>query len=693
MASNKVASIEPLIALQQIEVLDLSKNQLPSLNLALLKLSGLVELKLEHNQLINLPSEITNLENCLEDARTWFQDLEKGSVQNYDLKLIIAGNGRVGKTSVLKRMFFNEFDPKENSTHGIQLYSKEIFLDDIQKTLKINTWDFGGQEVYHATHRLFMQSRALHLVIWDFSTEHKKFAQEYIDGKLEQFRNFKIPYWLDHARSLSWQSPLLVVQNKMDEHGRKLPDNWNDLQKRYDIINHLHVSAQTGRGFTILTPAIIEELRNMPEFGMKTPASWMRIKEKLVGLKQDHQTIPYQVYQDLCVEEGLNNTSIEVLIRFLHNTGNLFYQKDLFQNRIILDQAWALEGLYAILQRGPFYNQLMFAKGRTSLSALALPWQQYDILTRKIFISMMESCEICFKITDDEIDPQYIITQYLPKEKDEKVKDFWKNPNKEELFLHYKTPFFHPAFISRFIARAGRLAENFDYMWRDGIWITLDNTHALIEAFPESHQVVVRAKGAIAGWLVYLIHKEFNEIFYNPDSIKMEISKGGETSLTYQELKEGKKQGHKQIISQTKHMVDLDNVAFFEDVLEAKSEEEAKRKLKYYVPKPIVKKDFEEPTFGPDQLKQLKKIFKDWLSKELETALTDINNSLIDCSLKNKLILIQSRFNDLKEFRMSGEINFEPYALERAKIIHSLIDLIDQITEADLYLEEAVRHL
>ena len=91
-----------------------------------------------------------------------------------------------------------------------------------------------------------------------------------------------------------------------------------ELQERYNILNFFHISAANGEGMSVLKEAVLQEFCNMPEFGMKTPIQWLNIKEKLTQLKNDHTTIPYSTYQEICKEEKLNPTSQQALIRFLH---------------------------------------------------------------------------------------------------------------------------------------------------------------------------------------------------------------------------------------------------------------------------------------------------------------------------------------------------------------------------------------
>ena len=68
-------------------------------------------------------------------------------------------------------------------------------------------WDFGGQEVYHATHRLFLGRRSLYLLVW--ATESPDAAHE---------ERHPPQYWLDMIADIGGneRSRVLIVQNLFD---------------------------------------------------------------------------------------------------------------------------------------------------------------------------------------------------------------------------------------------------------------------------------------------------------------------------------------------------------------------------------------------------------------------------------------------------------------------------------------------
>jgi internalin A len=86
-------------------------------------------------------------DDCLNAVRSHFADKAYGTALDREIKLILLGNGRVGKTSLVRRLIQNAFDPYEPSTHGIQLVPWDLSAHG--EDLRIHIWDFGGQDIYH----------------------------------------------------------------------------------------------------------------------------------------------------------------------------------------------------------------------------------------------------------------------------------------------------------------------------------------------------------------------------------------------------------------------------------------------------------------------------------------------------------------------------------------------------------------
>jgi len=219
--NNKITRLpEEIFSLPNLEGLNLRKNRLTEISGNIKSLVNLKFLFLEENSITNLPNEIGYLEK-LEHLRidssiqnlppeiyqkgtrailSYFKEiLANSNVPVNEAKLLLVGSGNVGKTSMMKRLIYNIFNENEYTTEGIDI---KKWMTKIKSNidLRINIWDFGGQEIYHATHQFFLTKRSLYLLIWTARTD-------------DNLLNFD--YWLEVIKLLSAGSPVLVILNKI----------------------------------------------------------------------------------------------------------------------------------------------------------------------------------------------------------------------------------------------------------------------------------------------------------------------------------------------------------------------------------------------------------------------------------------------------------------------------------------------
>jgi internalin A len=88
---------------------------------------------------------------------------------------MIPGNGRVGKTQICWRLRDEGYDEAVPSSHGIQVSSLPLAPQEFDAPVTLKIWDFGGQDIYHRTHALFLKSRAIFLLVWTPRSEVQQF--------------------------------------------------------------------------------------------------------------------------------------------------------------------------------------------------------------------------------------------------------------------------------------------------------------------------------------------------------------------------------------------------------------------------------------------------------------------------------------------------------------------------------------
>lgn len=414
-----------------------------------------------------------------------------------EAKLIFVGNGRVGKTSLSKVLAGDAFDPGENSTHGVRIKSWPVQLPD-GRQLKINVWDFGGQEVYHNTHRFFLTTRALYMLVWDKTTQEDALLHP---DRADRDRNFTHDYWLQNVKMLSAGSPVLMVQNKVDKEEDRELLNQKAFVPKYNVRAFVDVSASTGLDLGRLQEKLLEQYHAAPGLkdliGYDLPPNWIAVREELEALAPKQPYMKYDTYLDICQKHQLSVDAPEKLSAFLTEIGVLlhFPQHRTLCEMVILNPVWATEMIYRVLNKAVEKNGGYFTDQQLRDKWSANIPQQFDSKFRfrndqevDIFLELMRNFEICFAVPEKP--GAYIAPQFLPETKPDNI--VWNQPHAFRFGFAY--PFLHRGIIARAIVRLSEHAPEGNY-WRSGILIEKAGTQALIQADYNKKEIRIEVAG------------------------------------------------------------------------------------------------------------------------------------------------------------------------------------------------------
>ena len=510
-SNEQIEDFSFLPRLTQLQYLYLSQNKISQKTLIqnLATLPKLSFLDIQGNKVEGIPTSLVNQPNCLRDLQNYFNAEQKGASVNRTLKLILVGDGFVGKTTLVKRLIENpKYEIKISETertHGIIIKSWSVEGADIS----IQVWDFGGQEIFHSTHRLFLSSRTLYLLIWALETLEKD----------EEIRH-KPEYWLDFIADLGPQSRVLVIQNMIDIHGVQKLAQEKDIVELYQnerqvlqFGNFLSVSASTGQKRMVLLEEIKDNLLEILSNHYETiPTSWLWVRNGIEELIAGGiQSISHEQFSKNCKKVDVQLEARDTLLRFLHDTGVLFYSKGLFNNKIILDQQWAVNAVYEILKSDRIKHQMLF-NNYFEVSDARMVWPEHNEMEVNVFLSFMTSCEIAFQ-KEVAGNSRFIVPQLLPSFDLTRGKN-WKG-NYRVMHCRLIYPHLHRAIIERFIVKIAHvLTNNNQELWRDAIEIYDDGTEsdALITSSEQSNEIYIRTWGNGQGIMLAKIKKVFDEI-------------------------------------------------------------------------------------------------------------------------------------------------------------------------------------
>ncbi len=470
-----VISISPKIKqLAKLRGLYLTTNFISMFPKEIQELKSLSMLQIQNNPL-GIPNEI--LEDSTKPSAIisyyfTFKSSEKKPLNT--AKVLIIGQGSVGKTSLVRRIIRNEFDSNEIKTQGISIkywaVANQLAPKDQQYKISLNMWDFGGQEIMHATHQFFLTKRSLYLLV--------------LDSRLTQEEN-RVEYWLKIIQSFGGESPVLIVGNKIDQH--LLDIDRTGLQKKYpNIVSILETSAATGAGIEELKAAITEQVNNLPHVRDLLPETWFTVKTKLEELGKQSNFITQEKYLDLCAENEVSDeTSQRTLIGFLHDLGVVLHFQDdpRLEALGILNPQWVTNGVYKILNSHTLFQN----KGVLTTSMLdeILDLPEYPRGKRLFIVDMMKKFELCYDI---EPDKTFLVPDLLPKDEPAELK-FNGVPAFE-----YAYPVLPSSVITRFIVRMNQKIEN-HFVWRTGVVLKIGENLALVKADIEDRKITIAIDG------------------------------------------------------------------------------------------------------------------------------------------------------------------------------------------------------
>lgn len=385
LRGNQLTKLPPeIIQLPNLNDLDIRRNELTELPSQLFYLPKLETLELHDNPLSSPPLEIAN--QGLDAIRTYFA-AGKGETQLVnEVKIILVGEGAAGKTSLVKKLLGQEFDPKEETTYGISIRGWDVEVSDRQ--IRGNIWDFGGQVIMHATHQFFMSKRSLYVLV------------------LDNRRNQKAEYWLRHIESFGGNSPVLIVLNKCDADATYDLNRPELLRKFPGIKGFFRTSCSTDAGVAEFKAALIKELAQVEMIGIRWPTSWFEVKERLEQMPKSY--ISCDEYKTFCEEAGISEAdSRERLVDFLHDLGVAVHFKEFDLNgTYVLDPKWVTAAVYKIITAKRVAND----KGILHVNSLTEILKKQDkdvhdfpVLMHRFILDLMKQFQLCYSLDSETV--------------------------------------------------------------------------------------------------------------------------------------------------------------------------------------------------------------------------------------------------------------------------------------------------
>ena len=458
--------------LTRLEHLDLSKNLLSDLPSRLGKHSKLRTLELLDNPL-NPELAAANKEG-LDAVKRYLRAKSEAQVVLNEAKLILIGEGEVGKSCLLGALRGDPWEESRPTTHGIEIKPVKVTDPATGKEITLNGWDFGGQRVYRPTHQLFFSAPAVYLVVWKpREGPQQGFVKEWIKLVKHREPEAKIIVVATHGGPKERQ-PDIDRQEIWDLFGKETVIDFFLVQSRPD--------ETTGerRGIAELRDAIARVAASLPEMGRTFPKHWQEARTTLRGLLSRDAVLPLlgplvrdeegarrrlerlsenrlcieralgelgdlvldkekareelsnarEAYLPLdrvfaiCKEHKVEEEDARLLLRICRRVGDLIhYEHDpALRNIVVLKPDWLATAMSFVLDDE---QTRKLGHGLVSFERLGQLWNNPDKPAENrylsnlhpIFVRLMERFDLCYRVAEvgrTDVDGTSLIAQLVP---------------------------------------------------------------------------------------------------------------------------------------------------------------------------------------------------------------------------------------------------------------------------------------
>ena len=403
-----------------------------------------------------------------EEILQWFEERKRlrdeaeATKPLNELKVVFLGDGEAGKTHTIARLI-NECrkvtDFRESSTPGIVIEDKTYTIGD--RDVKVHFWDFGGQEILHSMHRMFLTTNTLYVVVLNVR---------------EGNQDDRARYWLHNLKSFADGAPVLLVLNKMDMN-KNASVNESDLRKLYpgltEIVKLSTLKDSETEFKQKFQNVLLEQIGKMDILELPLVASGRRVKEKIQNMEKNYiHGDEFRHFCDECgvvgtdaVRRGLLDTFGQLGVSFCYS-GSMELEQ-----HVVLKPDWITNAIYIILfnkvhsvtnglvSHNTIYEMLssrdMEQVRRTVTTAT------YERDEVKYVLEVFRKFRLSFQVEDEE-------TEFLPMLCDanstEEAMAYESDPNALEFRMYYE--YLPNNVIHRFMVERRKELD------RNNVWLT-----------------------------------------------------------------------------------------------------------------------------------------------------------------------------------------------------------------------------
>jgi len=218
-----------------------------------------------------------------------------------EYKVVIIGEGGVGKTAFVKRLLGKEFEKKYIPTSGGEKSSLNVLTN--YGLFSFSIWDIAGQEKLGGLREGYYIGAHCAIIMFDLTSRIT-------------YKN--IPKWDKDIKRICYNIPTILVGNKVEEVENRKIDHKEIRFHQKDKISYLEISTKTGYQCEKPLLYLLKKLRSSYQ---------IELLEEPVPQPEEPTTLTEEEFQNLMIE-GENAEDTPLPANYDKEFGDITQEKD-----------------------------------------------------------------------------------------------------------------------------------------------------------------------------------------------------------------------------------------------------------------------------------------------------------------------------------------------------------------------------